>query len=89
MDDVLGNVEVGFAIFQLLKQLILLEVEEVVEKKEKKKRLGAKDAGFRASRRSSGGSSKCRDDINPFRGNASEKFKKNRSPVRTRSMGRK
>ncbi len=79
----------GFAIFQLLKQLILLEVEEVVEKKEKRKRLGAKDAGFGASRRSSGGSSKGRDDSNPFRGNGSEKFKKNRSPVRTRSMGRK
>ena len=71
MDDVLGNVE----------------VEEVVEKKEKKKRPGTKDAGFGASRRSSGGSSRGRDDSNPFRGN-DNKFKKGRSPVHTRSMGR-
>jgi hypothetical protein len=72
MDDVLGNVE----------------VEEVVEKKEKKKRIGSKDAGFGSSRRSSGGSSKGKDDSNPFRGNGSEKFKKNRSPVHTRSKSR-
>ena len=72
MDDVLGNVE----------------VEDVVEKKEKKKRPGSKDAGFGASRRSSAGSSKSRDDSNPFRGNGSEKFKKVRSPVNTRSKSR-
>ena len=68
MDDVLGNVE----------------VEEVVEKKEKKKRIGSKDAGFGSSRRSSKG----KDDSNPFRGSGSEKFKKNRSPVHTRSKSR-
>ena len=71
MDDVLGNVE----------------VEEVIEKKDKKKR-GSKDAGFGASRRGSSGSSKSRDESNPFRGNGSEKFKKARSPVHTRSKGR-
>jgi hypothetical protein len=72
MEDVLGNVA----------------VEEVIEKKEKKKKRGTKDSGFGASRRSTGGSSRGKDDSNPFRGNGSEKFKKTRSPVLTRSRGR-